>query len=100
MDVHSWVDGRLLFSGLVWPPLESSTRDAGYHHRERLEEVLGVIAKGAADKGWSTYWEVDYGLKWDHDREVWVDGDGMHYDGSRFAAGSRRPDTTKKEERA
>jgi len=38
---------------------------------------------------WSTYWEVDYGLKWDNSAECWVDGDGAAYDGRRLNAYSR-----------
>jgi hypothetical protein len=91
VDVYSWVDDRLLFSVLVWPPLETPGKDAPYEHHQRVEAVLEAIAKGAKEKMWSTYWEVDYGLAWDARRECWVDGDGHRYDGSRFGAGSRRP---------
>ena len=91
VDVYDWTTGRLLFSVLVWPSLESSPEDADYVYHQRVEEVLEAIAKGAKEKMWSTYWEVDYGLTWDHSRECWVDGDGHRYDGSRFGAGSRRP---------
>jgi hypothetical protein len=52
-------------------------------HRQRVEEVLEAIGKGAAEKMWSTYWEVSE-LAWDHMRECWVDGDGIAYDGERF----------------
>ncbi len=90
VDVFDWTTDRLLFSVLVWPPMEVSDRDVRYVHQERLEEITEAIAKGAAEKMWSTYWEVDYGLQWDHQREVWVDGDGAAYDGSRLGAGSRR----------
>jgi hypothetical protein len=87
-DVRDWTDDRLLFSVLIWPPLEADGR--GVHH-QRVENVMDAIARGATEKAWSTYWEVDYGLVWNHEREVWVDGDGHAYDGSRFGAGSRRP---------
>ncbi len=90
VDVFDWTTDRLLFSVLVWPPIEVGDRDARYVHRERVEEVTEAIAKGAAEKMWSTYWEVDYGLTWDHERECWIDGDGYAYDGSRLGAGSRR----------
>jgi hypothetical protein len=91
VDIFSWVDDRLIFSVLVWPPLESPGQDAPHEHHERVEGVLEAIAKGAQQKMWSTYLEVDYGLTWDMSRECWVDGDGHRYDGSRFGAGSRRP---------
>jgi hypothetical protein len=37
---------------------------------ERVEEVMAAFAEGATRKRWSTYWEVDHGLTWDHGREV------------------------------
>ena len=46
------------------------------------------------------YWEANYGLTWDHGREVWVDGDGHAYDGSRFGAGSRSVSAAKATPRA
>ena len=91
VDVHDWTTDRLLFSVLVWPPLETPGQAAPYEHHQRVEAVLEAFAKGAKEKMWSTYWEVDYDLQWDHKRECWVDGDGHRYDGSQFGAGSRRP---------
>jgi hypothetical protein len=88
VDVYSWVDDRLIFSVLVWPSLESVADEADYVHRQRVEEDTGVIAKGAADKAWSTYWEVDYGLVWDHKRQVWAAGDGFAYEPPVLATGS------------
>jgi hypothetical protein len=90
-DVRDWTTDRLIFSVLVWPPLEADGRDACRIHRGRAEEVMGPFARGPADKAWSTYWEVDHGLLWVHEREVWVDGDGHAYDGSRFGIGGRPP---------
>jgi hypothetical protein len=92
VDFYSWVDDRLTFSVLVWPPLEVDPATAEHHHRERVGEVLEPIARGAAEKMWSTRWEVAE-LAWDHRRECWVDGDGHACDGSRFGAGSRRRPT-------
>jgi hypothetical protein len=89
IDVYSWLDERLIFSTIVWPPLESGPRTAERDHRERVEEVLGVIAKGASEKLWSTYWEVSE-LAWDNERECWVDGDGIAYDGARLYEYSRQ----------
>jgi hypothetical protein len=91
VDFYSWVDDRLIFSVLVWPSLESSRQDASHDHHQRVEAVLEAVAKGAAEKMWSTSWEVDYGLTWDHSRKCWLDGGGHAYDGSRFGAGSRKP---------
>ncbi len=82
VDVYDWTDERLAFSVLVWPSLESSAQEATYDHRERVRTVLGVVSKGAADMIWSTRFETDYGLKWDHARRVWTASDGFAYDGS------------------
>jgi hypothetical protein len=75
---------------LVWPSLESSPVDAGRVHQERVEQVLEVIAKGAADRMWSTFWEVDYSLKWDPARGAWVTADGFAYDGARLGEYARQ----------
>jgi hypothetical protein len=89
VNVYDWTDKRLIFSVLVWPPLESAPESADHDMRERTEQVLDAIARGASQRMWSTCWELDYGLRWDHNRECWVDGDGHRYDGSRFGVGSR-----------
>jgi hypothetical protein len=88
VDVYDWTTARLLFSFLVWPPLESDLATAERDHRYRVEEVLEAIAKGAAEKMWSTYWEASE-LKWDYQREVWVDAAGHAYDGARLYEYSR-----------
>jgi hypothetical protein len=41
--------------------------------------VRQVIARCAAELTWSTRYEVDYGLRWDHERQVWVATDGFAY---------------------
>ena len=94
VDTYDWTTDRLLFSVLIWPALELPGRDAERAQRERVEQVTEAIAQGAREKMWSTYWVVDHGLQWDPHRECWRDGDGPHYDGSRFAHlrhGSREP---------
>jgi len=68
---------------LVWPSLESSVEDATSDHRERVRTVKGATGKGAAEMAWSTRFETDYGLKWDHERQVWTARDGFAYDGQR-----------------
>jgi hypothetical protein len=88
VDVFDWTTERLLFSVLVWPPLESAAHVAERDHRRRLEEVLEAIGKGAAEKMWSTCWQVSE-LVWDNQREVWVDADGHAYDGERLYDYSR-----------
>jgi hypothetical protein len=73
---------------------DSATGEAGaadHDMRERTEQVLDAIARGAAEKMWSTRWELDYSLRWDHSRECWMGGDGHRYDGSRFGARNGSP---------
>ena len=38
---------------------------------------------------WSTLYEVDEGLRWDAEREVWVGSDGFAHDGERLFSYSR-----------
>jgi hypothetical protein len=81
IDVLDWTDDRRIFSVLVWPPLESLPDEASQDHSNRVRVILDAIARGAADKAWSTRFETDYGLKWDHERQVWAASDGFAYDG-------------------
>lgn len=89
VDVFDWTDDRRFASILVWPPLESAEEDAAYHHMLRVEQMKGVVCKGAAEMVWSTKLETDWGLQWDPDRKVWVCSDGFAYDGQR--ATDRQP---------
>ncbi len=89
IDTFDWTDDRLLFSVIVWPPLESPGHDAIHDHEERVREVLEAIARGAADKRWSTRFETDYGLRWDHKRQVWTAEDGFSYSLPERIAGGR-----------
>jgi hypothetical protein len=89
IDVFDWTDDRLIFSVLVWPALESPPHDASRDHRERVEVVIQAISRGAADRAWSMRYEVDGGLTWNPDREVWTATDGYAYDGERLRAYSR-----------
>ena len=66
---------------LVWPSLESSSENAMGDHLRRVAQVKEVIARGAAKMAYSTRFETDYGLRWDHDREVWTDSGGSVFDG-------------------
>jgi hypothetical protein len=70
------------------PPLESEQATAERDHRQRVEEVLGAVARGASEKMWTTTWQISE-LAWDHKRECWVDGDGHAYDGERLYEYSR-----------
>lgn len=82
IDCHSWVDERHIFSVLVWPVLESEPERASYAQEERVELVREVLHRGAAEKGLTTRFETDYGLRWDADREVWVASDGFAFEGT------------------
>jgi hypothetical protein len=79
VDVYDWTNDRRIFSVLVWPPLEVEPPEAYSLHEERVEEVIAAISKGAADKAWCTKWDVDDGLRWDNERQVWVAADGFAY---------------------
>ena len=79
VDCYDWTNERRIFSVLVWPPLEVELPEAYDAHEERVEEVIQVISRGAAEKRWSTHWHVDDGLMWDSERQVWVASDGFAY---------------------
>jgi hypothetical protein len=79
VDVWDWTNDRHIFSILVWPALEVPPERAARAQEERAKLVRHVIAKGAAEMMWSTRYEVDYGLRWDPDRQVWVATDGFAY---------------------
>jgi hypothetical protein len=83
VEIRDWTDNRLVFTVLVWPPLESPPETAAYDHRERVRTVKEAIGKGAAEMVWSTRFETDYGLRWDHKRQVWTTQNGFAYDGKR-----------------
>jgi hypothetical protein len=88
VDIYDWTNERLIFSALVWPPLESARHTASRDHRQRVEDVIDAFAKGAAEKMWSTHWVLS-GLAWDNERQVWVTDDGFAYDGARLHDYSR-----------
>jgi hypothetical protein len=79
VDVWDWTDDRHIFSILVWPALEVPPEKAARAQQERAKLVRQVIARGAAEMAWSTRYEVDYGLWWDHERQAWVGTDGFAY---------------------
>jgi hypothetical protein len=79
VDVWDWTNDRHIFSVLVWPALEVPPERAAHAQQERARTIRQVIAKGAAEMMWSTRYEVDYGLRWDHERQVWVAADGFTY---------------------
>jgi hypothetical protein len=84
IDVYDWTNERHIFSILVWPTLEVPPERAAHAQQERVRTVQQVIAKGASELMWSTRYEVDYGLRWDHERQVWVVTDRFAFDGERL----------------
>ena len=80
VDAFDWTNDRRVFSVLVWPSLESPPETADDDMRERTEQVLDAIARGASERMWSTRWEIDYGLRWDAKRQVWAGADGFQYE--------------------
>jgi hypothetical protein len=87
VDVWDWTNDRHIFSVLVWPALEvEPLRDASYVQRERAMLIKEVTAKGASEMMWSTRYEVNYGLTWDHERQVWTATDGFAFDGTAVTA--------------
>jgi hypothetical protein len=79
VDVYDWTNDRRIFSLLVWPPLEAPADEAYSRHDERVSRVLEVIARGASEMALSTRWDVDHGLRWDKERQVWTARDGFAY---------------------
>jgi hypothetical protein len=80
VDLYDWTNERRIASVLVWPPLEVEPPPEAYSvHEERVEGLISAIARGAADRRWCTRWEVDHGLRWDKERQVWVARDGFAY---------------------
>jgi hypothetical protein len=93
LDVYDWTNDRLIFSVLVWPPLEVDISEADDVFYQRIAQVKRTIYKGAEDMLLSTRIHTTYGLRWDASRRCWVDRDHHGYDGNsaRFEAMRRRP---------
>jgi hypothetical protein len=89
VDVRDWTDDRLIFSVLVWPPLEEPTQSRERDHHERIHQIIRVLHAGATEMAWSTRYDVDDGLEWDAKREMWKGSDSFAYDGSRLYDYSR-----------
>ncbi len=82
IDVTDWSTDRRIFSVLIWPDLENpETGGAGFVPRERVSEIKEVITTGAADRMWATRLDIDFSLRWDTERKVWVASDSFAYDG-------------------
>jgi hypothetical protein len=80
LNVHDWTDGRHIFSVLIWPSLETPADQADQAFHERVREVKEAIARGAADRALCTRFETDFGLRWDHKRQVWTATDGFAFE--------------------
>jgi hypothetical protein len=61
------------------PALEVAPERAASAQEESMKQVVRVLHAGAAEIAWSTRYEVDYGLRWDHKRQVWAAADGFAY---------------------
>ena len=90
IDISDWQDGRLIFSVLVWPPLESHAHRAGLDHDARVRDVKEVIERGSLAMAYTTRFDTDCGLRWDPKREAWVASDCHAFDGKRLTAYSRK----------
>jgi hypothetical protein len=60
--------------------IERTTEDGRISASTEALEVLEAISRGAADRLWSVRYEVDGGLRWDHERQVWTDAKGFAYE--------------------
>jgi hypothetical protein len=89
VDLYDWTNDRRIASVLVWPPLEAESSEAFEAHEVRVEEVITAISRGAADSAWCSRWDVDHGLRWDHERQVWTAADGFAYDGAELGSYAR-----------
>jgi hypothetical protein len=84
VNVHDFSTTTLLFSVLIWPPLDVSANtpaEADAYQLERAEAVMACITKGAGGLGWNLLYEREERLHWDKRRAVWVtqDGHGFEY---------------------
>lgn len=84
IDVYDWTNNELVFSVLVWPPLDKDLRNQIAARRAldlRVAHVKDTVLRGAASRKWSMFIETDYGLEWNTARRAWVDSDGHAYEG-------------------
>jgi hypothetical protein len=83
VNVYDWTTYTLLFSVLIWPPVdvEANTPEKAENYKlQRAESVMQAITKGAARMSWSLLYETEQQLSWDRKREVWVTRDGYAYE--------------------
>jgi hypothetical protein len=92
VNIYDWTTYTLLFSVIVWPPLDVSEAQADtlekaeYFQQHRVQDVMACISKGAGAMGWSLLYETEERLKWDPSRGVWVMQDGYAIDGAQDVA--------------
>jgi hypothetical protein len=83
VNVYDWTTYTLLFSVMIWPPLdvEATTLEKAENYKlQRAEDVMRAISKGAGQMRWSLLYEREERLSWDRRRAVWVTGDGHAYE--------------------
>jgi hypothetical protein len=85
-QLYDWTTYTLLFSVMVWPPVDVSEAQADtlekveYFQQHRVQDVMRCISKGAGGMGWSLLFETEERLIWDRRREVWVTEDGHAFE--------------------
>jgi hypothetical protein len=91
VNVCDWTTYTLLFSVIVWPPVDVSEAQADTlekaeaYKQMRAEDVMRAISKGAAGMSWSLLFETEHNVRWDRRREAWIteDGAAITYTGGR-----------------
>jgi hypothetical protein len=93
VNVYDWTTYTLLFSVMIWPPLDvseaqaSTLEQAENYKLQRAEDVMRTISKGAGRMKWSLLYEREQRLVWDRRRAVWVTRDGYAYEYSEAGGG-------------
>jgi hypothetical protein len=85
VNVYDWTTYTLLFSVMIWPPLDveaNTLEKAEFYKGQRAEDVMRTISKGAGQMKWSLLYEREERLVWDRRRAVWVcqENPGAAYD--------------------
>jgi len=83
VNVYDWTTYTLLFSVLIWPPVDvaaNTLEKAEFYKGQRAEDVMAAITRGAGQMKWSLLYEREERLQWDRRRAVWVTQDGHAFD--------------------
>jgi hypothetical protein len=83
VNVYDWTTYTLLFSVMIWPPVDvtaNTPEKAENYKLQRAEGVMAAITRGAAGMSWSLLYETEERLSWDKRRAVWVTHDGVAYE--------------------